>query len=176
MEPEDVIPDRTLPEVLRQRVEASGPPQAEWLADGVVTNAELEAAFLAAVQCAREAGIAFKAEHHGAGDYSISRMGATESELHEGADSLERCFEDNFDLMALVYARLYGPTEAEYRDAAEIYVECANDAGVEGATPEEIRDNLRSSPVPMAHCVEQQGEYLREITMRRADEAASAGG
>lgn len=173
-ESNEVMPPPTLDEVLRERVEAAGPPQSEWLADGVVTNAELEAAFLAAVQCAEEAGVGFEAEHYGAGDYSISRSGGSEAALHEGQDSLEECFEDHFDLIATVYARLYGPTEAELQRSYEIRIQCANEAGVEGDTVEEIRESLQATPIMISHCYDLQAEFIREIAMRRSDEAAVA--
>jgi hypothetical protein len=162
-----VTAERVIPERIAQLMDEVGPPQAAWLEDGRVTNAELEAAFYAAVACINRSGATVEAEYLGAGDYQTSSVGDSEASVDQGNSIVDQCFRDNYELTATVYATLYGPTEQDYSVARQLFVSCANDLGIPGSDRETIIANYQGRP-SIAPCSDREAEYLRQVTIERA--------
>ena len=116
--------------------------QAPYLADGKVTPAEREAAFLAMAACMEDRGVEIV-------DYDLRPRGGERievaSELPDDEEDrvVRECRHEYYLAVAAVYARQYGPTAEEEAREAERIAECMRERGVdvpEGLTFEEMHD------------------------------------
>lgn len=164
---------RTLPPVLEMRMEEVGLPQSQYLEDGAVTNAELESAFFAAMACMEEGGVVVEGTFLGAGDFEIEYRGTSETEVEDAAGVEDRCFEENFNLVAAVYGALYGPTAAEQQAGERIFLDCImEEFGIQADTVDGALEalgaaNAEASP---SLCMDRWSEYLRQVTISRANQ------
>ena len=104
--------------------------QAPYLADGEVTPAEREAAFLAMVACMKERGVEVT-------DYELQPRGGESifvaSDLPEEAEDrvVRECRQEYYLAVAAVYARQHGPTAEEEAREAKRIAECMRERGVD---------------------------------------------
>ena len=116
--------------------------QAPYLADGEVTPAEREAAFLAMAACMEDRGVEIV-------DYDLRPRGGetieVQSELPDDEEDrvVRECRQEYYLAVAAVYARQHGPTAEERAREAERIADCLRDHGVDvpdGLTFEEMYD------------------------------------
>ena len=116
--------------------------QAPYLADGKVTPAEREAAFLSMAACMKDRGVEIA-------DYDLQPGGGetieVQSELPDDEQDrvVRECRQEYYLAVAAVYARQYGPTAEEQAREAERIAECMRERGVdvpEGLTFLEMND------------------------------------
>lgn len=116
--------------------------QAPYLADGEVTAAEREAAFLAMAACVKERGVevtGYELDPRGGEYVEVS------SDLPEEAEDriVKECRQQYYLAVAAVYARQHGPTAEEETAEAERIAECMRERGVDvpdGLTFLELND------------------------------------
>lgn len=169
---DDGATDRTLPQTLMERMGQVGEPQSRLLADGIVSNGELESAYLVAVACIEDAGVSVTGEFLGAGDYELEYHSASEGGFTDIESVVAGCFEGNYDLVATVYAALYGPTEAEQQTGEQVFLSCLLESGVEAQTVEEALEmsQTTSEDFRLSPCLDRWSSYLREVTIARANQ------
>ena len=116
--------------------------QAPYLADGDVTPAEREAAFLAWVTCMESQGVVVT-------DYSLDPHGGetinVDSAFPEDLQDriVTQCRQEHYLVVAAVYTRQHGLTQAEEAEQAERIAQCMRDRGVdvpEGLTFLQLQD------------------------------------
>ncbi len=104
--------------------------QAPYLADGKVTPAEREAAFLAMAACMKDRGVEIT-------NYELRPRGGESIEVQselpdEEQDRVVReCRQEYYLAVGAVYARQYGPTAEEEAKEAERIAECMRERGVD---------------------------------------------
>ena len=102
--------------------------QAPYLADGEVTQAEREAAFLAMVACMKDRGVEVT-------DYELQPRGGESifvtSDLPEEAEDrvVRECRQEYYLAVAAVYARQHGPTLREIAEHLERAADCMRSRG-----------------------------------------------
>ncbi len=103
---------------------------APYLADGNVTAAEREAAFLAMAACMKDRGVEVT-------DYELQPRGGESifvtSDLPEEAEDriVRKCRQEYYLAVAAVYARQHGPTAEEEAIEAKRIAECMRERGVD---------------------------------------------
>jgi hypothetical protein len=115
--------------------------QAEILADGDVTDAELERALQAAVQCQRNHGLdaALESFDHATGE--IVRTASISGKNQEGLQQVtEECDEEYLNAVGARYGELHAQTEEQLQAQQDAYLACllARGFDVKGLSDEAI--------------------------------------
>lgn len=146
------------PGITTSEESGSDPIQAEILADGAVSHAEMERALFAVVTCVQSEG--YNAElldfRQGRG-WDLQSWGATEEEADLADEALGRCYSTVLSDVEVVYLEEYGPTEQEVQAGEERMRACLADRGyeTEGVPMSELM--IRVDPDEFVACDELSG-------------------
>jgi len=114
---------------LQRRVAAIGGVQAEILADGEVTSAELERAAFAVRACMEDRGVNVVDFTYERGQMSVT-IEHTDGQIARDTMIQTECETENFDLVSEVVALQRMPTEQERSRQVELLLACLEAAGV----------------------------------------------
>ncbi|MEX1103998.1 MAG: hypothetical protein WED87_07095 [Dehalococcoidia bacterium] len=135
--------------------------QREALADGVVTYVEYEAAVLATIACAEDAGLTIVEQPHPDPSGKTLRYGLSVGfDLERGSAIHRECYVEHLAAINILWSAQNTPSQEIFAEARRSLVECLSEALPGAITPgEQVPDWVRGSEAFLPCLEDIQREY-----------------